>query len=57
MSTQQIFNVTVACTYGLSDGFVEEVSVHTESEAKQWARQFRKEYPADCGYKVKVGRA
>lgn len=51
----KLFKVTVRDTHcGIKGRFEEEVEVHTENEAKSWAKQFRSEYPADAGYVTKI---
>lgn len=37
---------------GLKGEFVEQVECTGEVEAKKWAKQFRGEYEAECGYRV-----
>lgn len=52
------YTITVKDKYcGMRGDFVEEQTCTTEGEAKAWAKQFRAEYPADCGYSVKVTNA
>ena len=47
-----MFTITVKdTTYRTT---AEEQTCTTQQEANQWAKQFRAEYPRDCGYKVTV---
>lgn len=47
-----MFTVTVRDTYIRNQ--VEEQTCTTKAEANDWAKQFRKEYPADSGYKTTI---
>lgn len=49
-----LYTVTVRDTYIREN--VEEQTCETEGEAKNWVKQFRNEYPADSGYKVKTAK-
>jgi len=47
------YTVRVRDTYcGLKGEFVEDHTVPTAQEAKALVKQFREEYPTDCGFKV-----
>lgn len=49
------YHVTVRDTYcGIKGRYADEAEVTTIEEAKQWAKQFREEYPCEDGYSVKI---
>lgn len=49
-----MFIVTVRDKLAPRGHFIEEWDVVTREEANGWLRQFRKEYPKDDGYTIKL---